>query len=87
MLWRFGLPVDPPGDEVLAFEGHLRALLEDRDHVRLDVLADQAEHHAQALLLDGKLLQGPFARRKVMPIGPSSPTMRPARGYCRSPWR
>ena len=71
---RLGPPADSPGGEVLRPQRRLGTLPEDREDVRLRVLADQAEEHALLLLLNGELLQARLPGVSDTPWGPSSPT-------------
>ena len=67
---RFRLPVDPPGDQVLALEDHVRPTVEDLEDVGLDVLAAQAEQEPLARQLGHEPLEGPPGRRDGDAVDP-----------------
>ena len=74
-ILRLGLPVDPPGDQVLALQDHVRPAVEDLEHVGLVVLAAQAEQEPLARQLHHEPLQGPSRPAgSRCPMTPSSPT-------------
>ena len=57
-ILRLGLPVDPPGDQVLTLQDHVRPPVEDIEHIGLVVLAAQAEQEPLARQLHHEPLQG-----------------------------
>ena len=67
---RFRLPVDPPGDQVLALQDHVRPAVEDLQHVGLDVLAAQADQEPLARPLRHEPLEALPGRRDGDAVDP-----------------
>ena len=80
-------PVDPPGDQVLPLQDHVRPAVEDLQDVGLVVLAAQAEQEPLARQLGHEPLEALPGRRDRDARRPRPRRRPPSRGCCRSPGR
>ena len=65
---RLGLPVDPPGDQMVPLQDHVRPPVKDVEHIGLVILAAQAEQEPLARQLHHEPLQGHPGRRDRNPV-------------------